>query len=156
MNYYTLTILLGLIAIVNCTVVDKCPNSNAPKLDPADVQISSCPDKKCILRRKTRAEITMKFTPDDDYETLTQDIQGKILDVPLPFPGVYGTPACPYIFAEDGTTKVGCPVKKGTTYVYKNGFDILPIYPTVSVVVHWGLSAGKKDAACFEISARIK
>jgi len=156
MTSYIVAIVLGLIFVVNCTVVNKCPGSNAPKLDPADVQISNCPDKKCILKRKTRTDITMKFVPDADYPTLTQDIQGKILDVPLPFPGVYGTSACPYIFEEDGTTKAGCPLKKGQTYVYKNGFDILQIYPTVSVVVHWGLSNGKKDAACFEISARIK
>jgi len=52
--------------------------------------------------------------------------------------------------------KVGCPLKAGETYIYKNKFKILPIYPTVSLTVHWGLGDKDGDAACFEIPAKIK
>jgi len=110
------------------------------------------------LKRRTSTAIEMKFTPKRDFKTLKQDIQGIILGVPLPFPGVYDTDACPFIYSEDGSTKVGCPLKAGTTYLYKNGFKILPLYPTVDVVVHWGLKdkIPGEDAVCFEIPARIK
>lgn len=97
----------------------------------------------------------MKFTPEEDIQELTTRVHANILNLPLPFIGVDGTSACKNVFAEDGTTKVDCPLKKGTNYVYKNGFPVEDFYPTVQLVVHWALEANKKDVACFEVPARI-
>ncbi|XP_037950919.1 ecdysteroid-regulated 16 kDa protein-like [Teleopsis dalmanni] len=98
----------------------------------------------------------MKFTPNRDFEDVNTDAQGILLDVPLPFPGYYGTSACPFIYDAEGENKVGCPLKAGETYVYKNSFKILPVYPTVSLTVHWGLNDKNGDAACFEIPVKIR
>jgi Niemann-Pick C2 protein len=65
--------------------------------------------------------------------------------------------ACNNFFEEDGVTKASCPLEKGKTYVYKNTFEILEVYPKVRVQVHWALTDAKtnKDIICFEIPARI-
>lgn len=97
----------------------------------------------------------MKFTPNRDFKELTSDIQGIILDVPLPFPGYWGEDACKHIYDATGKEKVGCPLKAGETYTYKNNFNVLPIYPTVSLVIHWGLTDSAGDAVCFRIPAKI-
>jgi len=98
----------------------------------------------------------MKIIPNRDFKDLNSDIQGIIIDVPLPFPGYYGTSACPHIYDAEGKNQVGCPLKAGETYIYKNSFKILPIYPTVSLQIHWGLGDKDGDAVCFQIPAKIK
>lgn len=97
----------------------------------------------------------MRFTPDKDLDTLTTRVHANILNLPLPFIGVDGKSACDNIFAEDGVTKLGCPLKAGTSYVYKNGFPVEDFYPTVQLVVHWALESQNKDVVCFEVPARI-
>lgn len=97
----------------------------------------------------------MKFTPDTDVEKLTTKVHAVILNIPLPFIGVDGTSACENVFAEDGTTKVGCPLKAGTPYVYKNSFPVEEYYPPANLIVHWALEAKKKDVVCFEVPAKI-
>lgn len=80
-----------------------------------------------------------------------------ILSVPLPFIGVDGTSACNNLYLEDGTTKTQCPLKAGQSYVYKNSFDVLPVYPTIAALdVHWALKeSNNKELVCFEIPAKI-
>ncbi|EDV44040.1 uncharacterized protein Dana_GF16235 [Drosophila ananassae] len=138
------------------TEVRPCPKSKSKALSASDVTISNCAKNKCILKRNTEASIMMKLRPERDFQELTSDIQGIILDVPLPFPGYYGTSACPHIYDEAGEKKVGCPLKAGQVYTYKNSFKILPVYPTVSLEIHWGLGDKQGDAACFQIPAKIK
>lgn len=120
-----------------------------------EVSISKCKTGTCKLRRKTTAAVELKFTPETDLDTLTTRVHANILGVPFPFIGVDGKSACENLFAADGTTKLGCPLKAGTAYVYKNGFPIEDFYPTVSLVVHWALEAQKRDVVCFEVPARI-
>ncbi|XP_067617998.1 ecdysteroid-regulated 16 kDa protein [Eurosta solidaginis] len=151
-----LTITFALFALTNATEVKKCSKSTARALTPDEVTISSCPENKCTLKRKSEASIEMKIKPERDFSELNSDIQGIILDVPLPFPGYYGTSACPYIYDAEGKEKVGCPLKAGETYTYKNTIKILSIYPAVSLVIHWGLGDKQGDAVCFEIPAKIK
>ncbi|XP_011189115.1 ecdysteroid-regulated 16 kDa protein [Zeugodacus cucurbitae] len=152
----TVTIFMVLFALTNATEVRKCPKSSARALTAEEVTISNCPKNKCTLKRNTEASIEMKIKPERDFNELNSDIQGIILDVPLPFPGYYGTSACPYIYDAEGKEKVGCPLKAGETYTYKNSFKILPIYPTVNLVIHWGLGDKQGDAVCFQIPAKIK
>lgn len=59
----------------------------------------------------------------------------RLVGIPLPFLGVDGYESCDKVYAADGETQVGCPLKAGTEYVYKNNFDILQVYPTVSMVI---------------------
>lgn len=77
--------------------------------------------------------------------------------LPLPFIGVDGTSACNNLYLEDGVTKTRCPLKARQNYVYKNSFDVLPIYPSISQLdVHWALVDGNgENLACFQLPARI-
>jgi len=68
-----------------------------------------------------------------DIKTLKNEVNAKILGIPFPFLGVDNTNACPQIYLADGTTKVNCPLKAGTEYVYKNSFNVLEIYPKVRI-----------------------
>lgn len=81
-------------------------------------------------------------------------MQALIGAFPFPFVGVDGQSACPNIFDEGGN-KVGCPLEKGKTYIYRNAFKVLEIYPKIQLVVHWALKSGNTDVICFEVPARI-
>lgn len=98
----------------------------------------------------------MKLNPEQDFNELESEILGIILEAPLPFVGYHGKSACPYIYDAEGVNKVGCPLKKGQTYLYKNSFKILRIYPQVPLEVHWGLKYKNDYLACFQVPARIK
>lgn len=125
------------------------------KLDPTDVTISNCNKGVCKLRKKTNVDVVMKFIPDADIKTLTTTVFANVLGVPLPFIGVDGTSACDKVYTADGTTKASCPLKGGETYVYKNSFPILEIYPKLNLVVHWALTHKDENIACFELPAKI-
>lgn len=94
---------------------------------------------------------------DHDVKKLTTNVNAVIVGVPLPFPGVDGTSACNNLFLEDGTTKAHCPLKAGQKYVYKNAFDVLPVYPTIGALdVHWALTeSNNKPLVCFEMPGKI-
>lgn len=97
----------------------------------------------------------MKFTPDVDVKNLRTTVFANVLSIPLPFIGVDGTSACDKVFAEDGETQASCPLKAGETYVYKNSFPVLEIYPKLNLVVHWALTSNDQNIACFELPAKI-
>lgn len=94
---------------------------------------------------------------DHDVKKLTTSVNAIILGVPLPFVGVDGTSACSNLYLSDGLTKTHCPLKAGESYVYKNAFDVLSIYPTINALdVHWALTeSNNKELACFELPAKI-
>lgn len=79
----------------------------------------------------------------------------NVVGIPLPFIGVDGTNACDKLFLEDGETKAKCPLSAGQTYIYKNSFPVLEIYPKLTLVVHWALTSKNKDVVCFELPAKI-
>lgn len=120
-----------------------------------EVSISNCIKGPCKLKKRTQAQVEIKFTPETDLDSLTTVVNANIFNVPLPFIGVDGKSACGNLFAEDGT-KLGCPLKAGTKYVYKNGFPVEDFYPSVSLVVHWALQSNKKDVVCFKVPAQIQ
>lgn len=94
---------------------------------------------------------------DHDVKSLKTSVSAVIVGIPLPFVGVDGTSACNNFYAEDGVTKIECPLKAGQKYVYKNAFDVLPLYPSLPALdVHWALTESNgKDLVCFEIPAKI-
>lgn len=100
---------------------------------------------------------TFSVALDHDVKKLTTSVSAIVLNVPLPFVGVDGTSACNNMYLEDGATKTRCPLKAGQSYVYKNSFDILSVYPTIPALdVHWALSeSSTKDLACFEVPGKI-
>lgn len=59
----------------------------ARQLTDDDVKINNCKSSTCKLKRKTNAQITMKFTPDKDIKRLITTVNANILDVPFPFIG---------------------------------------------------------------------
>jgi len=126
------------------------------QMDVSEVSVSNCTKWPCKLKKGTTRTVEMKLTPDKDLKRVTNHVQAIIASIPLPFIGVDGTSACNQIFAEDGVTKAGCPLKAGQTYIYRNSFDVLNFYPSLALVVHYAVQSGNKDIACFEVPARIQ
>jgi Niemann-Pick C2 protein len=81
-------------------------------------------------------------------------VNALIGNLPFPFIGVDGVSACNNVFDESGN-KASCPLQKGQTYIYRNSFKVLEIYPKIQLVVHWALRSGNQDIICFEVPARI-
>lgn len=104
--------------------------SGIPFEDATQINISGCDKPECLLKQGTTAVIEIKLVPNRDINTLTNDVHAILFGVPLPFVGVDGTNACDNIYNTDGS-KAGCPLLKGNEYMYRNSFDILPIYPRV-------------------------
>lgn len=70
--------------------------------------------------------------------------------------GVDGTSACGNVFLDnENHTKVSCPLKAGETYIYRNSFKVLEIYPKINLVIHWALTGDGQEISCFEVPARI-
>lgn len=136
--------------LLNCVVGGK-----TKKLEPSEVSVSNCEKGTCKLRRKTTVNISLKFTPAADVKKLTTTVYANVLSIPLPFIGVDGTSACDKLFLEDGETRASCPLKGGQTYIYRNSFPILEIYPKLNLVVHWALTHNDENIACFELPAKI-
>lgn len=66
-----------------------------------------------------------------DVPSVLNRVSANVFGVPFPFIGVDGTSACTNVFDASGK-QVGCPLKAGTEYVYKNKFDVLEAYPKVN------------------------
>lgn len=149
--------LACLFLYAEATVVKSCPSTKSlVPIEQNTIEISNCAKGTCKLKRKTNVAINQKFTPTEDIKSLTTTVFAKVLAIPLPFVGVDGTSACDYIFAEDGTTKLGCPLKAGVPVVYRREFPVLEIYPKMSLTVHWELQGrGSKSITCFEVPAKI-
>lgn len=100
--------------------------------DTNQVKISNCDNTlPCVLKKQTTATIEQRFSPTHDVKKLYKNVLAKIDLITLPFFGVDGTDACGEIFNLDGS-KAGCPLVKDQEYIYRNQFDILQLYPTVS------------------------
>ncbi|XP_052865940.1 NPC intracellular cholesterol transporter 2 homolog a [Anopheles cruzii] len=153
-----LVAVCGLCDYAYGTVVESCGDTRSVvPIEENVIDISDCAKGPCKLKRKTAVTINQKFTPTEDVKSLTTAVYAKIVGLPLPFIGVDGTSACQYLFAEDGETKVGCPLKADVPVVYKRSFDILEIYPKIpSMTIHWELQTKSgRSITCFEVPAKI-
>lgn len=138
------------------TTVDRCPQGRSPEDYKQTVSVGTCKKGPCRLRKGHVVNVEFKFTPEEEVKTLTNRVNALFGPLPFPFIGVDGTDACTNVFESDATTKATCPLKAGKSYVYKNNFDILQIYPVIRLVVHWGLVANSgNDVMCFEVPAKI-
>nr|KAF7416956.1 hypothetical protein H0235_011487 [Vespula pensylvanica] len=115
-----------------------------PFEDENQVKISGCDSPPCNLKKKTRVSIEQTFVAENDANELLTSVHATLLGIDLPFIGVDGTNACDNIY-DVNNNKVGCPVKKGTTYIYKTDFPILEIYPK-SATAASVVSSKKRDS----------
>ncbi|XP_053985407.1 NPC intracellular cholesterol transporter 2-like [Hylaeus volcanicus] len=149
----TILVFATLLALAYATQVNKC--GRAEKFaDGNQIRITNCDEQPCKLKRRTTQTIEQKFVADKDIENVVHAVSAIVLGVPLPFVGVDGTSACSSISNLDGTP-AGCSLKKGQEYIYKRDFDVLQIYPTISMVIHYALMDGNHTVACFEVPAKI-
>ncbi|KAK2575513.1 hypothetical protein KPH14_011234 [Odynerus spinipes] len=149
----TLFVFAALVVVLStATKVNHCDGT--PFEDTNQVKISDCDTPPCLLKKKTRVSIEQKFTLEKDVNNMMTSVSAVLFGVPLPFVGVDGTNACDNIYDKDGR-KVQCPLKKGETYIYRNDFPILEIYPKVPLEVHYALTDGNNQVICFTIPARI-
>ncbi|XP_050071340.1 ecdysteroid-regulated 16 kDa protein [Anopheles maculipalpis] len=151
-------VVCSLSGSVQATVVESCGATRSlVPIEENVVEISSCEKGPCKLKRRSTVSINQKFTPTEDVKSLSTTVFAKIVGLPLPFVGVDGTSACPYLFAEDGVTKQECPLKAGVPVVYKRSFDVLEIYPKIpSMTIHWELQTKSgRSITCFEVPAKI-
>lgn len=100
--------------------------------DGVEISVSNCDKPTCELKQGTTITIQIKFTPDKSIQSLVNDVSALLFNVPLPFVGVDGTNACENIYNADGS-KTGCPLQPDVEYTYRNSFNVLPIYPRVSI-----------------------
>lgn len=149
----TLFVFAALVVVLStATQVNHCDGK--PYEDPNQVKISDCDNPVCNLKKKTRVSIEQIFTPEKEIDNLITSVYAKIVGVDLPFIGVDGTNACDNIYDKSGA-KAGCPLKKGETYIYKNDFPILELYPKLSMEVRWALMDGSDQITCFMVPAKI-
>ncbi|XP_075222837.1 ecdysteroid-regulated 16 kDa protein-like [Lycorma delicatula] len=148
------TLIFSVLLLSNGVSVKPC-SKDANSL-PADVNISDCDKPPCKLKKKTTASIEITFTPKTNVSVVTNNIFARLGSITAPFIGVDGTNACTKIYQPDGT-KEECPLKAGSSYIYKNSFKVYEFYPTMSLTVHWGLKnkETKEDIACLEVEAAI-
>ncbi|XP_029177747.1 ecdysteroid-regulated 16 kDa protein [Nylanderia fulva] len=149
----TILVFTALVALAGATVVDHC-DSGTPFEDPEQIKVSDCDQPTCMLKQGTTVSIEMKLKPTRTITNLVNEVNAIIAGVPLPFIGVDGMNACDNIYNPDGS-KVGCPLKEGVEYVYKNSFPVLAFYPRVSLTVHYALREGNDRVICFQIPAKI-
>uniref|UniRef100_A0A182KBI8 MD-2-related lipid-recognition domain-containing protein n=1 Tax=Anopheles christyi TaxID=43041 RepID=A0A182KBI8_9DIPT len=155
----TFAVVCSLNGFVRATVVESCGATRTlVPIEENIVDISNCEKGPCRLKRRSTVSINQKFTPTEDVKSLSTTVFAKIVGLPLPFVGVDGTSACPFLFAEDGQTKLDCPLKAGVPVVYKRSFDVLEIYPKIpSMTIHWELQTKSgRSITCFEVPAKIQ
>ncbi|XP_072945256.1 ecdysteroid-regulated 16 kDa protein-like [Epargyreus clarus] len=104
--------------------------------------------KECILKRNTNATMNIDFIPSKDVKSVTTEVHGVIMGLPVPFP-LPEPDAC----QNNGLT---CPLKAGQEFHYKATLPVLKSYPKVKVDVKWELkNEDDEDIACILVSAKI-
>ncbi|CAH0690208.1 unnamed protein product [Spodoptera exigua] len=146
-------VCFALLAAAAATDVKQCPGMDIPDLT-ENVQLSPCTKPPCRLKKGSNQSITIKFTPDKDLSDVKTGVTANVQGLVVPFVGVDGNSICDKVFLENGD-KASCPLKSGTTYLYKDSFHIYAFYPSIAVKVHWELKNDSKDITCFEVAARI-
>ncbi|XP_011867581.1 PREDICTED: protein NPC2 homolog [Vollenhovia emeryi] len=149
----TVLVFAALVVLAGATVVNHC-NSETPFEDTTQVSISNCDEPECLLKQGTTIVIEIKFVPEKDIHSLTNEVSALLFNVPLPFVGVDGTDACANMYNPDGS-KTSCPLKQGVEYLYRNSFPVLAFYPRVSLVVRYALREGNDRVICFEAPSKI-
>ncbi|XP_066245768.1 NPC intracellular cholesterol transporter 2-like [Euwallacea similis] len=146
----------GLVACTYATQVNQCSGVNTTNLE-QEITVENCSKPPCRLKKNTKMNMLFKFQPEYPFTQLIQVVNAKIAGVSLPFVGVDGADACDKIYEEDEKTKNNCHFRKGKTYVFKDSINVLQIYPSVKLVVHWSLTDPQtgRHAVCFELPARI-
>ncbi|ESO96411.1 hypothetical protein LOTGIDRAFT_150026 [Lottia gigantea] len=112
----------------------------------SNIEVSSCASEPCQFQKNTNISVTIDFTSKTVVSSATTVVHGIIAGIPVPFTSVQ----------PDACKDMSCPLASGTKYTYKNQVAVLPIYPTIQLVVQWEVKdQDGKDLLCFKIPVRI-
>ncbi|KAH9502302.1 NPC intracellular cholesterol transporter 2 a [Bulinus truncatus] len=83
----------------------------------------------------------------NDSDVLASKVFGIVADIPVNFP----------LPNPDGCkdSGVNCPLVKGQTYTYTSSFDVLNLYPQITLVVMWKLEGATGNFVCFTFPMSI-
>lgn len=99
-----------------------------------------------LLKRNTIVGIGIEFEAFNAAKTVTAEVIGRVLGLPLPFP----------LPDANGCTSLKCPLQEGGPYNYSNNLKVLQQYPLVLVDVVWKLKDENNNVlACIQIPAKI-
>ena len=140
-------VVLSTFVGVECIQWKSCDDSGRSKI--ANVSISGCDQEViCPLKKGTNVTISVAFTINEDSKTATAVVHGIISGLPVPFP-----PDNPAGCKDSG---LQCPLKSGSSYVYKTTIYVKPEFPTIKLVVKWELQDdNSKDIFCVEVPVQI-
>ncbi|XP_043461598.1 NPC intracellular cholesterol transporter 2 homolog a-like [Leptopilina heterotoma] len=127
------------------SIIQKCdsPGGNVVNTTIKNSRISG---GRYLLKRNTKAGIGIEFEIFDEAKTVTAEVAGVVLSIPIPF----------ILPNANGCTSLKCPLQKGGPYKYYNVLDVLQAYPMLTVDVIWKLKdENQKVLACIIIPARI-
>ncbi|XP_049768955.1 NPC intracellular cholesterol transporter 2 homolog a-like [Schistocerca cancellata] len=103
----------------------------------------------CVLKRGSKATITIEFSPDHQVSTVKPLVFGVVGKFPIPFPLAHKN-AC-------GSSGLECPLAAGHHYNYTDAVSVKRMYPRIPVVVLWKLLDGKgKVICCVKIPCEIR
>merc|ERR1712072_250599 len=144
-------ILSVLVAAATCKVIrtSSCltPSEKLTAWKVISVALEPCDTVPCILKRGGSTEIQVHFTAQQDEGDLTDACHGRV-GFWVPFP-----------LKKDHSCKDQglCPIKKGTTALYKYAIEIASIYPPIRVPVRWELRrADGTRAFCVQFPTQLK
>lgn len=114
------------------------------------VRVTGCSQdaKECILRRNSNVTMNIEFTPNKELSSITTDIHGVMMNMPIPFP-LADKDAC----KDKG---LACPIQPNVLANYTATMAVLKAYPKVSVDVKWELKdENNVDIVCILVPSRI-
>ncbi|XP_072751077.1 uncharacterized protein [Anoplolepis gracilipes] len=119
----------------------------------SEVSVSGCQesDESCALVRGTNASISIKFTANQDIETVNVRVYGVLSGVPIPFP--FNKPDV----CKDLDAGVKCPLHKNQEYDYKTSLFVQKKFPPVSVDIKWELvDENGNKIICVQFPAKVE
>ncbi|KAH9519484.1 Phosphatidylglycerol/phosphatidylinositol transfer protein [Bulinus truncatus] len=109
------------------------------------VDITPCPTIPCPFERNSFVNVTINYSANSAFTQAQTVVHGIIADVPVPFP----------LPDDDACHFMKCPINQGDSVEYKNGLNVLPSYPKITLIVKWELVSGSNDIVCFTIPVTI-
>ncbi|XP_076252820.1 ecdysteroid-regulated 16 kDa protein-like [Rhynchophorus ferrugineus] len=115
-----------------------------------DVSVTNCAPtaRRCILKRNTNATMTINFKSNVKSDSLTAEVHGIIMGVPVAF-DLPNTDGC----KDSG---IVCPLSADSSYEYTTTMPIKSSYPRITVEIKWQLIDDEgKNVICALIPAKI-
>ncbi|OQV15250.1 putative Epididymal secretory protein E1 [Hypsibius exemplaris] len=125
-----------------------CHNCDGKSVDTCKtVEIEPCAASPCSLAKGTTVKFSVSFVANKAANNLTADVHAQVFGAWMPF-SLPNPDGC--------QSGIQCPVQAGQTYSYQNQLAILPLYPSMNVVVKWSLKdEDNNEVFCVVMPARI-